>query len=370
MARRQREGFGQGSLDSLLDTMTNVVGVLIVVLIVTQVNVSSAAKRIRANLPDVTVRMMAQLQERDETVRQRLEELELPQEVMPGEVEAAKLELRELLARRDDLRESAREVTGLQNELAELRREIDAMRQEMESKGGQMAQIRSELEEKQAQLTNRKPRLVRLPNPREPDEGAKEVRMIVRGGRLLHFDKKAILDRLAARIKPRKDLLSADPKFKGRYDYDKIKAFLGTLRESDPDFRLGFVIHPANGHIRVHCDPRDEAGETIEELEGAGSQGRRVMAQAFGDRNYIRYFVTADSFEEYMTARRLAENIQLPVGWVFAGDAARQSLSLDERKIRATPDPDYEPPEPKEEPDPKPSPPPPPKETLPKDILD
>ena len=40
-----------GSLDSLLDTMTNVVGVLIVVLIVTQVNVSSAAKRIRRGGP-------------------------------------------------------------------------------------------------------------------------------------------------------------------------------------------------------------------------------------------------------------------------------------------------------------------------------
>ena len=65
-----------GNLDSLLDTMTNVVGVLIVVLIVTQVNVSSAAKRIRANLPEVTVPMMTELREKDEKVRKRLPELE------------------------------------------------------------------------------------------------------------------------------------------------------------------------------------------------------------------------------------------------------------------------------------------------------
>ena len=64
--RRRRGGSGQGNLDSLLDTMTNVVGVLIVVLIVTQVNVSSAAKRIRADLPDVTVAMMEEMVEKDE----------------------------------------------------------------------------------------------------------------------------------------------------------------------------------------------------------------------------------------------------------------------------------------------------------------
>ena len=61
MARRRKNSGAMGSLDSLLDTMTNVVGVLIVVLIVTQVNVSSAAKRIRANLPEVTVSMMVRL---------------------------------------------------------------------------------------------------------------------------------------------------------------------------------------------------------------------------------------------------------------------------------------------------------------------
>ena len=66
--RRRRGGSGQGNLDSLLDTMTNVVGVLIVVLIVTQVNVSSAAKRIRADLPDVTVAMMEEMVEKVEAL--------------------------------------------------------------------------------------------------------------------------------------------------------------------------------------------------------------------------------------------------------------------------------------------------------------
>ena len=74
------------SLDSLLDTMTNVVGVLIVVLIVTQVNVSSAAKRIRANLPEVTVPMMEELRKKEKEVQARLASLQDPADVKAEEV--------------------------------------------------------------------------------------------------------------------------------------------------------------------------------------------------------------------------------------------------------------------------------------------
>ncbi len=53
MGRRRRKDSG-ASLDSLLDTMTNVVGILVIVLIVTQLGVGDAVKRISANLPDIS----------------------------------------------------------------------------------------------------------------------------------------------------------------------------------------------------------------------------------------------------------------------------------------------------------------------------
>ena len=94
-----------GSLDSLLDTMTNVVGVLIVVLIVTQVNVSSAAKRIRANLPEVTVPMMEELRKKEKEVQARLASLQDPADVKAEEVEKAREDLRALVAQRKELKE-------------------------------------------------------------------------------------------------------------------------------------------------------------------------------------------------------------------------------------------------------------------------
>ena len=53
--RRRGDGGNSGqSLDSLLDTMTNVVGILVIVLVVTLLGVRDAVKRIDASLPDVS----------------------------------------------------------------------------------------------------------------------------------------------------------------------------------------------------------------------------------------------------------------------------------------------------------------------------
>ncbi|MDP7307904.1 MAG: hypothetical protein QF405_09720 [Roseibacillus sp.] len=370
MARKKQNRGAMGSLDSLLDTMTNVVGVLIVVLIVTQVNVSSAAKRIRANLPEVTVPMMMELREKDEKVQERLAELRDPAEVKPEEVEKAREELQVLVAERKELKETEARFKKLDLEVAIIEQKIEQLKQQWEAERGQMAQIRSEIEEKEDDLKSRKPRLVRLPNPRVPEKEAREVLLIVRGGRLLHFDRAAILDVIAAKIRPRKDLLSRDPKYKNRYDRKKIMPVLESLKESNPLYRFEFKLHP-NGNIQLDCYPRDGKGETVEDLAKPRAVGIDVMNDAGEARNYLRFLVTRDSFEPYIAMRRMAEKRQIPVGWKFSDDVVRQSFYLHERKIRATPDPDWKPAPPKPPP-PKPDPGknPPAKKEPTEDILD
>ena len=352
-----------GSLDSLLDTMTNVVGVLIVVLIVTQVNVSSAAKRIRANLPEVTVAMMSELEAKEKMVMERLDQLKEPEMVAPEDVEKARGDLSALIADRKELRNSEARFKKLDLELAIIEQEVEELKQKLVSEGGRLAQLRSKAEEEEESVRNRKPKLVRLPNPRVPEEEAKEIRMIIRGGTLIHFDRDRILDAIAAKVRPRKDLLSRDPKYKNRYDRDKIMPLLDKLKESNPLFRYEFKLHE-NGRLLVFCYPREGKGEALEDLAKPNSVGNRVMVAASFDRDYLRFYVTRDSFEQYIEVRRIAEKKRIPVGWIFADDAVRQTLNLGERKIWATPHPDWSPPA--QKPGKKPSP----KKKPTEDILD
>ena len=50
MARRRKQEEDAGAMDSLLDTMTNVVGILVIVLVVTQLGVGDAVQRISQSL--------------------------------------------------------------------------------------------------------------------------------------------------------------------------------------------------------------------------------------------------------------------------------------------------------------------------------
>ena len=50
-----------GSLDSLLDTMTNVVGILVIVLIISQVKMSQAVDKVYSDLPVISEAQHAEL---------------------------------------------------------------------------------------------------------------------------------------------------------------------------------------------------------------------------------------------------------------------------------------------------------------------
>src|SRR5687768_6631726 len=67
MARRKSDLSG-GNLDALMDTLTNVVGILIIILIMAQVCVGQALKKIVSDLPEVSVEELQEI--RDEAAEQ------------------------------------------------------------------------------------------------------------------------------------------------------------------------------------------------------------------------------------------------------------------------------------------------------------
>ena len=79
MRHRGRNRSTSSNLDSLLDTMTNVVGILVIVLIMTQVNVADAIRRLRSALPEVSEEKMEELVEQVRSVDEELSLLQSPE---------------------------------------------------------------------------------------------------------------------------------------------------------------------------------------------------------------------------------------------------------------------------------------------------
>jgi len=366
--RRRQPSAGPGSLDSLLDTMTNVVGILIVVLIVTQMNVTSAARRIRQNLPEVSVAMMQELRNKEMEQRRRLDELRSPPETHPRELASLRNRVRELEQRAASARREADTAREIESQLAALDKTVQDLKKQHHDTAGELARVREKLATGQARARARNPELVRLPNPRLPHKDAVEVRFIASGNRLLRFDHDAILNHLASRVKPQRRLLSKeDPK---RYDREKLRKFLDTLKNSHPDYRFEFRF-AHNGHVYADCFPKDGRGESAPQLANPKSTWWRLRATARAERQYFRFWVTPDSFEIYLKARAMADEFHIPAGWEFADQSARQTVHLWHRRILATPHPDWKPPPTRPPPKtPKKKPPRQPPKKPPEDILD
>jgi len=63
--------------------------------------------------------------------------------------------------------------------------------------------------------------------------------------------------------------------------------------------------------------PHKRIGDTPKEIWAANSAFRKQVEKlANGKKHYIRFYVYADSFEVYLAARKIVDELKLDAGWV------------------------------------------------------
>ena len=320
-----------GGLDSLLDTMTNVVGILVLVLIVTQMSVA-----------DVVTRITTENQIDEEAVEQLNQQLEVEQSelrdlekilVNPIEIDEDKLrqelELnKDLLARKKALLEQRKKE---KNEFA-LKITKD---EEMAAKNSKIvadtAAKRKELEtlistslEKKAELAaklDQTPRVkapadiqISIPNPRPAPPGIKQLMVICSGNRLYpvnidafrkdaELKAKSIINRFNLKRDPVKGI---DPaKFKQQYE---------KLKQQDEFFDVEYYVQ-GDRWPRFRLIPRENKGGFGKELINPRSRLRRWFSTVDFTKYYARFYVLPDSFDAYVIARRFFSQKKILAGW-------------------------------------------------------
>ena len=79
MARRPKID-EERSMDSLMDALTNVVGILLLIIIISSLGISAAVKKVVENLPEVTKEELEALKSTRESTLKNLEELRITQQ--------------------------------------------------------------------------------------------------------------------------------------------------------------------------------------------------------------------------------------------------------------------------------------------------
>ncbi|HUT88139.1 MAG TPA: hypothetical protein VMY37_01465 [Thermoguttaceae bacterium] len=383
-----------GSLDSLLDTMTNVVGILVILLTVTQLGVSDAVKRIGTSSTvkpeeideaaaqlaellklraDLEARLKALVDQDDVDAEQKLRELKK----LKKQIEDYKANVEILLENQENKRRQAEfELLKLKEEVeSQIRKqeeEADKLREKIHGNEDELATLRARLAETSIQEALPAKEII-LPNPRPAPEGIKAVIILCREGRVMLVDVEGIQELAQKRtgfiIKRKR--LDRDPA--AGIDGKALAEEFNQDPVNDRNRNFDVKMKIAGRVPKLVLHRREEAGETAEQLQRSGSRYQTQVKRIDPDEFYLQFLVWPDSFEAYLEARRISARRGLLAGWHAQTTSEEYTIDLGSKLLVGPPPPPPKPkpkPKPGEEP-PKPPPKPAPKpRPVPTDVID
>ncbi|QDU61470.1 hypothetical protein Pan216_23300 [Planctomycetes bacterium Pan216] len=355
MARRNNAGGGGASLDSLLDTMTNVVGILVIMLVVTQLGVSDAVKRIKGFVDEITPDQLASAQSESERLKEMLAELKI-------DLEEAETDTAD---ERVDLKDSQKLIEELKKDLAALKNisvDPNAIQKDVDKHQDQVAKLEKQINERQSKLASLKARLaktpargpdpegkiVNLPDPRPAPKGASSVTFVCQGNRLMPLDSSKLREDTIELIgKAQRSLMKNN-----KIDCDKLVELFDRRAVTDTFFRVKMKI--VGGLPYMVFEHRENRGDPLDNISKSTSVFQRRLRKIDPRKQYLRFLVWSDSYEAYLAAREVAAEKGFAAGWVPYEEGAEYREGLGS-KVKLT-CPGYKPPKPQPKSD-KPAPP-------------
>ena len=322
------EDDGDG-LDSLLDTMTNVVGILVMVLIATQLGVKDAVDRIAQSekgsqesvqmLEEQYISNLAlqqQLEERfkdinSESTRQvELANLRQQLESTTSKLQAAKTEAQLLSVKLTEQRKAAATIVAT---MESQKKEKEQLSKEISKNLEEEARLKALLSDyKGAPIAGTES--LTLPNPRSVPEGAKQFTLLCKTNKIypLFFNEQ---DRTVTR-KAIESIVQQRQLFRGPELGVNHEVLLPLVNRKPPTGEY-FVSNLTRSGIypRISFTPRATRGIALKEVLGTKSRFSEFLDSFDSNSFYMRFFVYPDSYEIYMAARRAADKRAILAGW-------------------------------------------------------
>ncbi len=199
---------------ALMDTMTNVVGVLVIVLVMVGLSVANVIKTVLSDLPPVTPEDLAKIKEEVKS----LPELQTPEQVEEKK-QQAETDLKQVI---EDLKTV--DTSEMQSKMKFM--DLDVFKQQLEDRGKEREISKTETDKLLAEVERLKalldqtsefkpppPTYVRLPNPRPYPEKPNETRILVAKQGVLTLN-------LTTFLQP---ILDGMAKVKSQLEYQKVE---------------------------------------------------------------------------------------------------------------------------------------------------
>lgn len=318
MAKRKSEEGGL-NLDSLMDTVTNVVGVLMIVLIAISLNIANTVNKILSELPPATIEMVEQLKIRiaDNTPREDPTKVEEESKKLEQDLEKIVEELKTL-----DLSAQKQDVKLM--DLDELRKKIEDSKKQRDVTKAKTDELLAQIDKLKALLDTTPvyapppATVVRMPNPRPMPENVVQHLLLVADNRVHYLNEEAYIKLAVDELqKVEKSLQhSTSTPAKPVFDHKKSAEHLTNRRIATRELRLVPDLVETSSRLRVKLEPLPEGGETAEQIKNPASNYQRMLRKLKSEpNNVLGFLVYRDSVETYLAAREVADSIGMPTTW-------------------------------------------------------
>ncbi len=344
MARRSGHSEEELPFVALMDTMTNVVGVLIIVLVMVGINLARSVNKVLSDLPPVSIEEYEKLKKEFDA--------SVPKED-PKKVEEESKKLEQELKKTTETLQTLDVTKDKQNvklvDLEDLQKQIEQRKKERDEKKTSVEAMLAEVDKLKLRLDTTPvyapppATIVKLPNPRPMPEGAEISRFLVMGGRVLFLNEEQFSDLVEAELKRNESALAisketvkgpdgkpvmvkdksgrSSPQRKIVFDPKKLAAHFARVRLGSREVKVDVTPSATSPRIPMKLVPVQNAGETIEQARALISVFQTQLKRMKTNPKAVVWFhVYKDSIETYLAARDIADQMGLPVGWDLYGN--------------------------------------------------
>lgn len=331
--RRRRNDDDEGvSLDSLLDTMTNVVGILVLVLVVSQMGIQEAVDRI-AETSAVDPAALESLLDQLETllvdekeISKQIEDFN-PDEKRKAEISSElninlinkQIQLKDLQQKNAMIEAKNKENKKTQEEMKDYESKHKKIVTQLNSSMEQLAKLESILDKTPARAML-PPKVVNIPDPRIAPDGIKPMYIFCINNQVYP------VENLEAIRKDSRDLAEAVFNSNVRkYVKDPKKGIIPNVFLRDYNRQLAaqtksltyFYIKMVNRNNVPYLvfEPRPNKGIPVKVIENKNTSFSKAMAQIDPQKIYLRFYVRTDSFDVYLSMRQAIQRTGLLAGW-------------------------------------------------------
>lgn len=339
MARKAKPHDEELPFVALMDTMTNVVGVLIIVLVMIGIGLAKSVKKVLSELPLVS---------EEEHVKLKEEVAKIDTSRDPAEVAAETAKLQKEL---EKVVEALKEVETAQaknpivlEDLDKLLKQIDALRKERDQRKLTVSELLAEIDKLKIKLDTTPAYVpppgiaIRLPNPKPMPEQAELQRVLVTENRLVFLREKDFAKAVEEELKngnsdytTRREVVKGPdgkpvmkkgstgqpaPVRKLTFDPLKMANFFNRANVGNRDVKVEVLQRPNSPNIQLTVLPKPNGGETVEQARKMSSAFRsQLHALKTNPKAVVWFHVCKDSIPAYLGARDLVDLDGIPVGW-------------------------------------------------------